>query len=174
MDPLATFSCRWRACSRGRSYAPTGQCSTAMARIGKSRGLPVASRPPSESAAAATRQSACESVRPRRAKSRRHSPACHPSTAPSGAIRSPAKSARADASSRGLSPRTVSSTLTAHTLGASPAPRRSCSRLAASGRPRRRSMRIVVSRRTDATYPTRRSSARRCSRTHRPASSSHS
>ena len=155
-------------------YLPTGQCSTVSSRMGKSLGLPVASRPPSESAAAATRQSAWASVRPRRANSRRHSPACQPSAAPNGAIRSPVKSARAGACSRGLSPRTVSSTLMAHTYGASSASRSASRRLRASARPRRRSISTVVSRRTAANYPTRRSSARRWSWTHRCASSSHS
>ncbi len=46
------------------SYEPTGQWSTASPAIGKSFGFPVARRPPMDSAAAATRQSACANVRP--------------------------------------------------------------------------------------------------------------
>lgn len=109
-------SCRSRR-SRSRRcvYAPTGQCSTSSSGIGKSVGLPVANRPPTECAAAATRQSACASVRPRFENSRRH-----------------------------------------------------------SARPRKRSIKTVVSRRTAATQPTRRSSPRRWSRTHAAGSSSQS
>jgi hypothetical protein len=156
------------------TYAPTGQCSIVSSRMGKSFGLPVASRPPTVRAAAATRQSACASVRPRRAYSRRHSPARQPSTAPRATIRSAVKSARAWSRSRGLNPRTVSSTLTAHVKGASPPRRSAKSRRWASCRPRRTSIRTVVSRRTAANYPTRRSSTRRWSRTQLPGSSSHS
>jgi hypothetical protein len=128
----------------------TGQCSTASSRIGKSFGLPVASRPPAATAAAATRQSACVRVRPRRACSRRHSPACQPSPSPRGTTRSPANSRRTGSRSAGRRPLTASSTFTAHVQGLSPASWSAWSRRAASGRPRRRSMTTVVSSRTAA------------------------
>ena len=48
-------------------HSPAGQWSTVSCCIGKSFGLPVASRPPTEKAAAATRQSAWARVVPARA-----------------------------------------------------------------------------------------------------------
>jgi len=96
------------------------------------------------------RLSACVSVRPRRECSRRHSPACQPSLSPRGTMRSPANSRRTGSRSAGRRPLTVSSTFTAHVQGLSPASRSALSRRAVSGRPRRRSMRTVVSSTTGA------------------------
>ena len=73
------------------TYSPTGQCSTSISVIGKCFGFPVASTAAVACAAAATRQSACDSVVPRAANRRRHSPACRPSGRPMGTTRRPSK-----------------------------------------------------------------------------------
>ena len=114
---------------------PTGQCSTSSSAIGKSRGLPVARRAPTPSAAAAIRQSAWLSVVP-----------CAQTRAPAScalALRSLRAAHRSAPSSRPRPrlvwpwPRHTSSTLIAHTYGGGPSPR---SR-AAARRPRDRAAR---------------------------------
>ena len=58
---------------------PTAQCCTCTSAIAKAVGLSVASGTPRATAVAAIRQSACASVMPMAACSRRHSPARTPS-----------------------------------------------------------------------------------------------
>ena len=63
-------------------------------------------------AAAAIRQSACDSVVPRAANRRRHSPALRPSGLPMGTTRKPSKRSSTASISPGRNPRKISSTLT--------------------------------------------------------------
>lgn len=125
-------------------FQPTGQNSTLISGIGKSFGLPVAKRPPMLTAAAATRQSACESVFPRSENSRLQRPAISPSALPSSTIRNPAKRASAAANSRSKRPRTTSSMFIGEVKGVSPITRSAKSCFAA-GRPLSASIRTVVS-----------------------------
>ena len=158
----------------GPDQAPATQCSTRTSGIGKCRGLPVASRALTPTAAAATRQSAWLNVSPRAACSRRQDPASAPSARPSvqGSPRPRGARRRAPRSvgDRGES----SSRLTAHVNGRSRARAEDSSPAIAPGRPRSRSMSTVVSSRSPRGQPTRRGSARRSSETQAATSSSQS
>jgi len=120
MEPSRPDAKRRLDYPRGRcsaAYTPTGQCSTSSSVIGKCLGLPVASRAWTVSAAAAIRQSDCDSVTPRAANSRRQFPARSPSRRESTAILSPPNRLSATPCSDSRRPRVTSSTLIAQTHG---------------------------------------------------------
>ncbi len=126
------------------AHSPTGQCSRSSPSIEKCLGLPVASRAPIPTAAAAIRQSAWLSVTPSRACSLRQHPARTPSSRPSGAMRIPSRKRNTSGSSRSRVPRSTSSTLMAQIHGNCPTSRKPRIRCAA-GLPRKASISTVVS-----------------------------
>ena len=174
---------RWTRQPRGASarnapksstHPPTGQRSTITSRMGKSSTLSVAMVALIPLAAAAIKQSAWCNVTPSSANSRRQLPAWMACATPRGAKRSPLNRRRAAPSSPCRRPRQISSTDIAQTHGSMPRRRKPDTRDAA-GRPRSASIRTVESSNSRAMpQPDRRSSPRRCRRTHSAGSSSHS
>ena len=91
------------------------------------------------------RQSACQRVIPREAKSRRQLPAVLATASSTGSTTRPATRASSARCSDGLRPRTISSTLMAVVAGTSPT-RLSSPTRSTAGRPRRKSISTVESR----------------------------